>query len=68
MGVKRKKESWEEHQVEMAALACIRCSCGWVHQIENLKGKSDSDLALECGLQFTRHKKDKEDRESKGES
>lgn len=53
-------EPRDKHEVEMAALACIRCSCGWQHKIDMLKGKTDSDLALECGLAFTRHKKAKE--------
>lgn len=53
------KNSPEKHQVEMAALACIRCSCGWNYRVEVLRGKTDSDLALECGLEFTRHQKSK---------
>lgn len=54
------KSSPDEHEVAMAALACIRCTCGWQFKIENLKLKTDSDLALECGLEFTKHKKSKE--------
>ncbi len=44
------------HEAAAAALAYIRCSCGWEHRIEKLRGKSDEDLAIECGLAFDRHK------------
>ena len=44
------------HEVAAAALAYIRCSCGWEHRIERLRGKTDEDLAIECGLVFDEHK------------
>lgn len=51
-----KKEPEDTHEVEAAALAYIRCSCGWVNRIELLRGKSDEDLALESGAAFVAHK------------
>lgn len=52
-----KKKDWEpkDHQVTMAALAYIRCQCGWFFKNEKLRHKTDEDLALECGMEFTRH-------------
>lgn len=55
-----KKESPKEHQVAMAALARIRCTCGWVFENHFLRGKTDEDLALECGSEFIRHKESME--------
>lgn len=46
----------EDHQVVSAALAYIRCSCGWEHRIDVLRKKSDEDLALESGAAFVAHK------------
>lgn len=51
------KKEKQKHEVAMAALARIRCVCGWTYAIDNLKNKTDADLALQCGLEFTRHKK-----------
>lgn len=49
----------EKHEVEMAALANIRCVCGWYNKIEKLKGKTDEDLYLESQNAFLAHKKRK---------
>lgn len=56
----KKEPEKEKHEVEMAALACIRCTCGWFNKITRLKGKTDEDLAIESGQAFTAHKKKKE--------
>ncbi len=50
------KKKKGQHVVMAAALAYIRCSCGWENKIEKLKGKTDEDLSLESGMAFTRHK------------
>lgn len=60
------KKEKERHEVAMAALACIRCTCGWESKIEKLRSasgswKSDEDLCIESGQAFERHKKSKGD-------
>lgn len=59
------KKEKEKHEVVMAALACIRCSCGWESKIEFLRDlsgrwKTDEDLCIESGQAFENHKKSKE--------
>ncbi len=53
MGPKRLK-----HEVAGAALAYIRCICGWEWRNEILKGKTDEGLALEAGQAFIEHKEE----------
>lgn len=48
-----------DHVIVMAALAAIRCRCGWHHQIEMLKGKTDEDLVNECLEEFQKHREKK---------
>lgn len=50
----------QEHEIVSVALAYARCSCGWVHRQETLRGKTDEDLAIETGQAFVEHKKAKE--------
>ena len=50
----KKKQS---HDVVSIALAYARCECGWEYRrSRSMKGLSDEELALETGLEFTRHK------------
>lgn len=50
----RKKPSGR-HVIAMKALAVIRCSCGWFHRIEALRGKSDWELSNEVEEVYLEH-------------
>ena len=52
-------EKRDEHVIVMAALAAVRCRCGWHHRIEALRNKSDEDLVIESMGAFEKHKKRK---------
>lgn len=46
-----------EHEIAAAALATIRCKCGWAFFNHALKGKSDEDLAAEAMAAFDEHRR-----------
>lgn len=49
------KQVNDDHILAAIALAYARCKCGWSYRIENLKGKTDEDLAIETGSAFNNH-------------
>ena len=47
----------QTHDIVAIALAYARCECGWQWKKQtSMKGLTDEELALETGLEFTRHK------------
>lgn len=45
------------HEVESIALGYVRCTCkNFEFRIENYKGKTEEDMAIETGYAFERHK------------
>lgn len=50
----------DAHVIVMAALAYIRCECGWQFKLEHLRGKTDEDLMIETMGTFEKHKKRKD--------
>lgn len=50
------------HEIERIALAYVKCVCGWHFRLEELRGKTDEDLALETGGRFEKHKRNAKDK------
>ena len=46
-----------KHELEGIALATARCRCGWKFYMENLKGKTDEELAATTYAEWEAHKK-----------
>ena len=47
----------EVHTLEAIALIYARCSCGWVYRIDDdLRGRTDEDLAIETGAAWESHR------------
>lgn len=55
-----KEQERGAHVIVMAALAAVRCRCGWHHRVEHLRGKSDEDLMSETIAAFDKHRKRKD--------
>lgn len=51
----------KKHEIVAVALAYARCSCGWEHRLDKLRGKADEDLAIEVGQAFVDHQQNPEE-------
>lgn len=49
-----------DHVVVMAAIAYIRCRCGWEHRLQYLKGFTDEDLTFQTIAAFQKHSERKD--------
>lgn len=48
----------KQHELKNISLAAVYCSCGWKFRLEELRGKTDEDLAAETYSAFEYHRAD----------